>query len=83
MDEMAAEVAAATGVTVEALRGPRRIAEVAQPRQALMHRAHAAGRGLSQIGRWLRRDHTTVLHGIRAHEKRYAAGEVDHLGRPT
>ena len=83
MGEMAAEVAAATGVSVEALLGQSRVGEIAQARQALMHRAHAAGRGLSQIGRWLDRDHSTVLHGVRAHEKRYAAGEVDHLGRPT
>jgi chromosomal replication initiator protein len=47
---------------------------ISRPRQALMHRLYATGRwSLPQIGRFFGRDHTTVLHGIRAHEARQAA----------
>lgn len=42
-----------------------RVAPVARARQAVMRRLHADGFSATQIGRWLNRDHTTVLHALR------------------
>lgn len=70
--------AAAHGVTVEDLRGAGREQRIAYARQDAMARLRGLdvyGRrpSLAQVGRWLNRDHSTVLHGIRAHEARETA----------
>lgn len=72
MAELAASVSAEFGVTVDALKGEGRRRRETEPRQAFMHRAYRTGRwSLPQIGRFLGgRDHTTVLSGVRAHERR-------------
>jgi chromosomal replication initiation ATPase DnaA len=52
---------------------------IAHPRQEAMWRMRQAGKwSLPQIGRFLgERDHTTVLSGIRAHQKRLDAASCE------
>lgn len=72
MAEIAADVCAARGVTICDLRSPNERSAVASgARQHFMFEAYATGQySLAQIGRFLGRHHTTVLHGIRAHKAR-------------
>ncbi len=44
--------------------------EYAHPRQEVMFLADKAGHSQAAIGRALDRDHTTIIHGIRAHKSR-------------
>jgi len=48
---------------------------VSQVRQEVMWECRAKGYSLGQIGRFLGRDHTTIIHGIRAHEARMGAAK--------
>jgi len=74
MAQIAAEVAAKHGLTVEELRGPARGFKVAHPRQEAMARMRAeTSQSLTAIGRYFGRDHTTVMHGVRTHN----AAEAD------
>lgn len=62
------------GVTLEDLLSERRQAPIAEARQAAMALAQRClSYSLPKIGRLLRRDHTTVLHGIRCMARRCAA----------
>lgn len=71
MAEIAAQVAAERRISVSEMKGARRDALLAQARQEAMWLMRQQGRWtLPQIGRFFSRDHTTVIHGIRAHEKR-------------
>ncbi|MFZ2252668.1 MAG: helix-turn-helix domain-containing protein [Minisyncoccia bacterium] len=72
------EVAQMYDVTVEDLKGECRSHWIVHPRQHAMHMMVKTGRfSLPQIGRFLGgRDHTTVLHGYRAHEKRTASAAI-------
>lgn len=69
------DVARDYGVTVKELEGQGRQRSITVPRQDLMWRMVQAKRwSLSQIGRSIGgRDHTTVMHGIRAHQARLDA----------
>ena len=73
MGDVLAAVAAEFAVPVEAIRGRRKTQQVAWARQAAMWvaRRHTAA-SLPRIGQLLRRDHSTVLHGVRATEARIA-----------
>lgn len=74
--DIAAEVAALYALTLADLFGPARAKAISHPRQHAMWevRRRAPHLSLPQIGRLFGgRDHTTVLHGIRAHEARQAA----------
>jgi len=73
--EIAQEVARRYGVSLEALRGPLRTKAFTVPRQEAMWRMVKANRwSTPQIGDYFGgRDHTTVLHACKAHEKRTAA----------
>lgn len=66
--------AISSGLTEADILGPSRQRFVCTARQWVMFEAQAAGFTLPQIGRVLKRDHTTVLHGIRAERKR--RGEI-------
>ena len=71
------EVADQHGLFYADLIGPSRERHIAWPRQEAMWRIRQACPHISLpgIGRLLGgRDHTTILHGIRAHEKRMAEG---------
>lgn len=74
-DEIAREVAARYGVTVAAMKGPSRKKVFVVARQEAMWRMVEAHRwSTPQIGHWFGdRDHTTVLHGHKAHARRLAA----------
>jgi chromosomal replication initiator protein len=75
MREMAMEVAEKHGVTLEDLQGPSRTQKLATARQEAMARIYATGRySTTQVGRFFGgRDHTTVMHGCRAHARRLRA----------
>lgn len=73
---IAACVAARHGVTVEDLRGDRVWRLLTVPRQEAMWLMMQEGRWSKlQVGRWFGgRDHTTVIHACKAHERRMAEG---------
>lgn len=78
-----AQHAERAGVSVAAVIGPKRRADLNAVRQAVMAEAHKQGFSLNQIGRALGgRDHTTVSHGIRVHRAR-AEPQIDQAGRLT
>lgn len=68
--QIALAVAEETGVPFKAIMGVRRDARTVQARQLVMYIARRQGLSLQRIGYAMCRDHTTVLHGIRAEEKR-------------
>ena len=58
------------GVSMLELLGERRARAIARPRQVAMWLASKTTMAsLPKIGRIMRRDHTTILHGIRVIEK--------------
>lgn len=72
------EVAAKYGRTVDELTGPLRWRSIAWARQEAMFRLrNETTLSYPDIGRRLNRDHTTILHGVRAHAKRMAEGRAD------
>lgn len=77
MREIAEQVADRYRLTLAELRGQSRARPVSWPRQEAMFLCYKTGRfSLPQIGRFFGdRDHTTVLHAIRAVEKRIAKGQ--------
>ncbi|GEM_PF-6006186 len=78
MDMIAQAVAEAYGISVEDLKGRRIHKGHARPRQHAMYlMAQYSHLSLPMIGRFFDRDHTTVLHGVRAHERRMA--ESGHI----
>ena len=76
-----ADVSERHGVDVDDITGPSRLREIVHARQEVAWKVRKAQDAcfeprfsLSQIGTWLGgRDHTTILHAIRAHEKRRGA----------
>tara|TARA_R110000868_G_scaffold25149_12_gene98251 strand:+ start:650 stop:985 length:336 start_codon:yes stop_codon:yes gene_type:complete len=74
MSAIVDETSRAFGVPIEAMRSSSRSQEIAHARQMAMHIAYIKGkRSYSQIGRFFGRDHTTVIHAIRAVDARRAA----------
>ena len=67
------DVSAATGVSVEDLLGRGRRREITQARQLAMFIAREKGAAYSVIARVFGRDHTTIIHGVRAEAARRAA----------
>lgn len=68
---LALEFCAREGVTLEELTGIERDRNAAWPRQHFMYlcvveyeKSHAA------VGRFLNRDHTSVIHGVKSHKRR-------------
>lgn len=57
-------VAKSYGIAETEIRGYSRQAPIVAARQRVMYLANQAGMSLPQIGRLLRRDHSTVKHGI-------------------
>lgn len=70
MATIAEMVAESYGVSLEAMKGPSRTKDITVPRQHAMWSMSEFGHGISAIGRFFSRDHTTALHGIRAHQRR-------------
>ena len=66
------EIAFKYQVSPDDVRGRSRMKEFVAPRQEfcwVMNKKH--GWSLPQIGRFLGRDHTTVLHGVRTHAEKH------------
>ena len=53
--------------------GTSRVAKIICARQHCYTLARQGGKSFLAIGRFFNRDHTTVIYGIKAHEKRVAA----------
>lgn len=70
MAEIAAEVAVDNGLTLAELRGDSREFAVSHPRQFAMLMMSDAGHATNAIGRFFKRDHSTVAHGIKAARER-------------
>lgn len=67
------EICAKHNLTVHELRSERKARPLARARQEFFWRAKLETEAsLPGIGRMLNRDHTTVLYGIREHERRLA-----------
>lgn len=66
MAEIVGEVSKTTGVSIIDIIGNRRIRHMVRARQMVMFIARREGMTLTEIGSYLRRDHTTVIHGIKA-----------------
>lgn len=74
MADIIERVSLETGIPIAELKSPGRRRPITYARQDFMARARATGRfSFAQIGRFLGRDHTTIVHGVRAHARRAAA----------
>lgn len=71
------QVAERTGIAAEAILGDSRTRRIAQPRQELMWRLHRLGYSYPAIACKLKRDHTSCLHGVRAHQARIITQEIE------
>lgn len=81
---LAAEVCMEEDFTVEELRGRPRGWFYVWPRQYFMYLAIVRyGYTASAVGRFLNRDHSTVIHGVRAHTSRaeHTANIPHHMHR--
>src|ERR1700730_10946094 len=68
------QVAREYGTTFDAILSMERTDKIVRARQDAMFRLRREeGCSSSLIGRLMQRDHSTVLHGVRAHEERIAA----------
>ena len=71
MEAALADVAAEYDVAADDILGPTKRPKVCAARQAAMHRLYALGwLSTSQVGRFLNRDHSTVVYGLKAHKAR-------------
>lgn len=74
MRQVIADVAEKHGVTVAQLQGSSRERSLSYARQEAMYEARRiTQKSLPLIGQYLNRDHTTILHGVRAHAARIGA----------
>jgi chromosomal replication initiator protein len=75
LEQIQDAVCAVHGIAREELLSPRRSARIAQARQLAMYLARElTGLSLSEIARAFDRDHTTVLHALRAVDGRLRPG---------
>ena len=73
--QIAEDVAATHGLTLEEMKAPTSARRISHPRQEAMAAMRATGRySLSQIGGFFSLHHSSALHGARAHEARVAGG---------
>jgi chromosomal replication initiation ATPase DnaA len=70
------QVCRAHGLPVPWVLGKSRVQRIVRARQEIMWKLNLLGLSMPQIGKRLNRDHTTVLHGIRKHQKRIEEGEA-------
>lgn len=71
------KVALKHGLTIADIMGRRRKTPIVLARQEAMYELHKTGKySFPQIGRFMKRDHTTILHGCRKMEKALA-GKTD------
>lgn len=75
--QLVADIALIYGLTADDIFSQRRTRTISAARHHVMFEiAQRTEWSLSQIGRFLGRDHTTVLHGVRLHKERIENGEV-------
>ena len=75
--QLVADIALIYGVTLTDIYSSRRSKVISAARHHVMFEiSQRTEWSLPQIGRFLNRDHTTVLHGIRSHKLRIERGEV-------
>lgn len=67
------EVSEASGIPIARILGPSRVRPVVEARQLVCHVLRRHGMSYPQIGKVIGRDHTTVIHSVRAVEARRAA----------
>lgn len=73
MKSILEDVATERDLSVSEIMSERRYRYLVRARQEAMWRMVRAGKwSFPQIGRFFRRDHATVIWGVRAHEKRLA-----------
>ena len=71
LDEIIEITARTYGVSLEELRGPSRRRRVVRPRQVAMYLARQCTNAtLKEIGRFFRRDHSSVVYAVEVMEKR-------------
>lgn len=72
-----ADVAERNGMTTDLLLSDHRYRSIAHPRQEAFAALYATRRySLPLIGAWFGKDHSTILHGIRAHTARAEAASI-------
>lgn len=76
MQRILTEVTMRTGIPYADMHSQTKTAVVSEARQQAMYLMHEAGKSYAQIGRFFGRDHTTVAHGVKAHERRLSAQEA-------
>ncbi len=74
MNQIATEVAGSYGMSLEEIRSPDKHADITRPRQHVMFALREAGYSMTRIGKFLQRDHTTVMFGAKAHAARISVG---------
>jgi len=67
---MAKSVAERHGLKLPDILGNEKTKKVATARQEVMFELRDRGWSYAQIGQAMARDHSTILHGVKAHEKR-------------
>jgi len=71
MRDILTEVAAKHRLRVSDITGRSRLRPIVIARQEVMYRCRSeADKSYPQIGRFLSKDHTTVIHGFRKHQER-------------
>lgn len=68
-----AKIAAVHGITKEHLLSRKQDRQASRARQEVYYLCHQMGNSTPRIARELGRDHSTVIAGIRAHQRRLAA----------
>lgn len=75
--QIIADIALIYGVTYADVMSVRRTQQIVRARQHIMFElSQRTPWSIAQIGRFLGRDHTSVLHGVKKHQKRIEDGEV-------
>jgi chromosomal replication initiation ATPase DnaA len=68
--DLCTEVCARRGLTFAELMEKTHAHRISRARHEVMWLASEAGKSLPEIGRFFGFDHTSVLHGVRAHRRR-------------
>ena len=78
MRDIAFRICDEEGLSISELIGRSQERRLAWPRQRFCFEARALGKTLPQIGRFINRDHTTVIYSIRRYKDRCAHPPEDH-----
>lgn len=68
LDAIGNEVAAKYGVPVHQIKGRQRSRRYVEARKAFSQWAYNHDFTLSEIGRWMKKDHTTIIHHLRSNK---------------